>query len=157
METITISSHLILSAPDGFRKMTEEELSNQSFYKQAPQWAVTDPDRHMILSAASQTLNGFSALLLNAKDIVKQSSQKLSDLLKPYGYRADRLRTVAVGGEPGEALRYYYCREGIEMTGDMIVVKKGKTVYHIYSYMRTEAAGSSSGVLSQLLEEAEWK
>ena len=72
MEKMKLNNELTITYPDGFHVMDQEELGKHQYFGEAPGWSISDPDRHIMISAAWKKTNGIVAKLLNTKDIARQ-------------------------------------------------------------------------------------
>ncbi|MBE6989550.1 MAG: hypothetical protein E7426_02235 [Ruminococcaceae bacterium] len=156
MEQVRLNEDLGLSYPDGFQVMSAEELSKLRFSGGAPQWCISDPERHMILSISWKKVNGLVAKLLSAKDIAKDTEAKLSRPMKTYGYRMEDFFELELDGKSTAGFLYRYTVQGIGMSGKTLTVKNGRTIYYIYFYFRTAARKASLETLDEILDSVRW-
>lgn len=151
MEKQVLNGSLELQVPEGFTVLGEEEKNSGKYYREAPKWMAKAPEKHMNLAVTWEELNAFSAFMLSAKDLAKKGDANMKTALKDNGYRSEGIRSVSVGQEKGEGYRYFYQAEGVDMIGDVICLKKGRTAYYIYSYMRAEARQECDPLLASFL------
>ena len=154
MNSLIVNEELTMNIPGGFHIMTEEEMAQLKYFDK-PMWLITDPDRHMIFTV-SWRKSGLAALLLKPKDIIKKMEPQLGKAMKPYDYGFQSSLQADMGGQPAEGFLYAYNSKGIDMCGAAFSVKKGKTFYYIYCYMREELLGESRPVLEEIMQGASW-
>ena len=154
MNSLIVNEELTMNGPEGFHIMTEEEMAQLKYFDK-PMWLITDPDRHMIFTV-SWRKSGLAALLLKPKDIIKKMETQLGKAMKPYDYGFQSFLQADMGGQPAEGFLYAYNSKGIDMCGAAFSVKKGKTFYYIYCYMREELLAESRPVLEEIMHGASW-
>ena len=154
MNPLIVNEELTMNIPEGFHIMTEEKMAQLKYFDK-PMWLITDPDRHMIFTV-SWRKSGLAALLLKPKDIIKKMEPQLGKAMKPYDYGFQSFLQADMGGQPAEGFLYAYNSKGIDMCGAAFSVKKGKTFYYIYCYMREELLAESRPVLEEIMQGARW-
>ena len=156
METMTLNGQLTITAPDGFHEMDEAERSKLNFYGEPANCCISDPDRHIIITAAWKT-SGFAALVLSARENIKKMEQAVKKPMAPYGYKLEEFFTDSVGGVTADGFRYSYTAQEVPMNCEIRCVKKGKTFYYIHCYMRTALLTESRKVIREMLTQGEWR
>ncbi len=73
----------------------------------------------------------------------------------PEEYREMTDEERSIGGSEASGFRYHYTAQGIDMTGESCIGKKGSTFYYFQCYTRA-ALPENDAVWQQLLETAEW-
>ena len=154
MNSLIVNEELTMNVPEGFHIMTEEEMAQLKYFDK-PMWLITDPDRHMIFTV-SWRKSGLAALLLKPKDIIKKMEPQLRKAMKPYDYGFQSYLQADMGGLPAEGFLYAYKSKKLDMCGAAFSVKKGKTFYYIYCYMREEFLGESRLVLEEIMQGVCW-
>ena len=154
MNEKVLNQELKIVIPDGFHEMSETERGNLNLYKESPDWSITDPDRHILLSV-SWKKQALAAMLLSAREIAVKMEKSLRKPMEPYGYRLEGFLKESFDGTAAEGFRYSYTAQGIGMTGESFSVKKGKTLYYIHCYLRSELLEESLPVLKEIF--ASWK
>lgn len=157
METVLLNNELNLTYPDGFHEMGKEELSRQTFYDTAPDWSISDPDRHMVIAISWKRTNGLLAKLLNTKDMAVKMEAKIKVPMQQYGYRLEGFVAREPGGRRGDGYRYVYEVQDTGMSGESIYLKNGNTFYYIHSYYRTSLKEDSLAVLDGIFDSFSWK
>lgn len=156
METAVLNEILNITYPDGFHVMSEEELGNTSFYKEAPKWSISDPERHMIISLYWRENKGFFGKLADEKDVEETVEGKTRKIMKPFGYKLQDQFKQDMGSEEGEGFRFTYKVQDIEMTGETVIVQKDGSTYYFYSYYRTELEEDSRKTLDEIAKAIVW-
>ena len=147
---------LTLSWPEGFHQMDEAEWSRFKLLADGEGAGLSDPERHMIVTAGYRQAGGFSAALLSAKDLAKNMEKQICKSMAALGCRSEGLKTRAVGGREAHGLRYTYTAHGIAMTGESWVVKEKKEIWYLHCYLRTELREASLPVWEEILDGAEF-
>ena len=157
MQTELTLKNLNLPVPDGFHVMDDAELSDLKLLADGDGVGLSDPERHMIVTAGTKQINGFSAALLNARDLAKNMEKQIRKPMASLGYRCEGFRQQTVGGRTAEGFRYSYTAQGVGMTGESYVVKDGKSLYYLHAYMRTELLEASLPVWEEVLATAAFR
>ena len=155
MEAKVLNQEWKLTVPDGFREMDEAEREGVTYLGGAPQWTITDPERHIVVSAAWKK-SGLAALMLSSKEVAKRMEAGVRGPMAAYGYALAGFLSEDAGGVPAEGYRYTYTTEDVGMTGESFSLKKGKTFYYLHAYYRTELAEESASVIREMLSSSEW-
>ncbi len=153
MSEIKINEELSLILPDRFQEMSPEEIKMSGGSGDESTRGFRNLEQHMILTAGWKKINGFSAMMLNAKDLAKGSEKAVSELMRTFQYQRSGFEPASVGGVDAYAYSYSYQAENVGMSGKTIVLKKNKTVYYFYFYFRT---GSDSKMIDQIMDSAVW-
>ena len=154
MNKVLLNQELTITIPDGFRQMTEEELRSQNLYKEPPKWCITDPARHIVVSAAWKK-STFASLMISSEEVAKKMENEIRTAMTPYGYQLEGFISEEAGGHTLDGFRYSYTAQGIEMTGETFSVKKDRTFYYIHCYMRTALREESIPVIRELFRSFE--
>lgn len=157
MKTKVLNDELCFSYHDEFREMDEAEITKLAAGGQPPQFAVTDPDRHMIITIGYRKIPGFSAMMLNEKDIAKKAEPQIAGPMKPFGYQLEGFVSEAIGNKNAEGFRYTYTAQEIAMYGETLAAKAGKNLYYIHCYFRAALKEESLKVLGEILAASSWK
>ena len=157
MKTKIVNDELVFAYQDGFNDMSEEEIRGLSTPGGAPAVSVRDPEKKIVAAVGFKTVNGFSAMMLNTKDIAKHDEPALAEAMKNYGYKLDQFVSEKLGEEDAEGFRYDYKVQDVEMSAEMLVVKQKKNVYYIHFYYRTANKEESLAVLDEILKASSLK
>ncbi len=133
MNQVVLNGRLKITYPDGFRELQYTEKAGMQFTAEPPQFCISDPERHMIVSAAYRVINGLSAALLRTEEIAAKAEEQIRSAMTPYGYRPEG--TVSLDNMTG--FRYSYTAENTAMSGETLIMKEGRTVYYIHCWYRT--------------------
>ena len=156
MTKTAINNELNITLPEGFHEMDEAEKGKMNFYNEEPGCCFSDPDRHMVLSV-SWKKNLLGSILIGTKEVAANMEKSIRKPMAQFGYSLQGYVTEDIGGAAAEGFRYSYTAEGIEMTGESLSAKKGRTFYYIHCYMRTELLDESTEVLKEILKDCEWQ
>ena len=154
MKQTVLNQELKVTIPDGFHEMSEAEHGNLNLLKEAPDWCISDPDRHILLSVAWKK-QSLASMLLSSGDVAENMEKSLRKPMAAYGYKLEGFLEESLDGTTASGFRYSYTAQGIGMTGESFSVKKGKTFYYIHCYLRSEFLEESLPVLKEIF--ASWK
>ena len=150
-----LNQELKVVIPDGFHEMDEAERGKLNLYREAPDWCISDPARHIVLSVAWKR-QSLASLLLSSREIADKMEKSIRKPMEPYGYKLEAFLQESFHGTPADGFRYSYTAQGIGMTGESFSVKHGKTFYYIHSYVRSALLEESLSVLRELYNFWEW-
>ena len=157
MEKVRVSDELFIGCPEGFHVMSEEELKGMNFMAEGPGIAMKDPDRHILVSVGVQKMNGFSALMLNQKELVKNMEKRIEQAQKPYGYHGAEFLTRQAGPDKADGVGYEYTAQDVGMYSESFAVKKGKNVTYYHLYARSANKEESLKIWEEILGSVEVK
>lgn len=157
MKETVLNDELIISCDEGFQELTEEEISKMNFLAEKPQLCLSDPERHILISAGYKKISGFSAMMLSGRDVAKKSQEQIRRAMGNIPYSEEPLRKISVGNRQGDGFRFEYTLQDTEMSGEFIVLKSGKTLYYISCYYRTALKEDSEAVIREILNSVVWK
>ena len=75
-----------ISCSDGFRVMSDEEIAKLNA-SEKPELCLKDDERHIIVSFGCKEVNGLASMVLNEKDLAKQTEKELRKPFEAFGYR----------------------------------------------------------------------
>ena len=142
---------LTLPFPEGFHVMDDAEWSRFKLLARGEGAGLSDPERHMIVTAGYQQAGGFSAALLGAKDLAKNMEKQICKAMAALGCKSEGVKIRAIGGREAHGLRYGYTAQGTAMTGESWVIKEKKEIWFLHGYMRTELLEASLPVWEEML------
>ena len=144
-----------ISCSDGFRVMSDEEIAKLNASGN-PQLCLKDDERHIIVSFGCKEVNGLASMVLNEKDLAKQTEKELRKPFEAFGYRFDSFVSQSVAGQKAEGYLYDYDVQDTEMSGKTLCLKKDKVFYYIYAYFRRAEKEESLKAFDELLETVVW-
>lgn len=155
MQNITLNKTIQLSYPENFRIMSESEIAQLSVIgKGGEGTALKSEDLHIIISMGWKSVGGFFSKLLSGNDLAATMESVFRKQMKPFGYAKTDNLTQQIAGETAKGLRYTYQAQGVDMTGESFVLKKGSTQYYLHVYYRTALAEESREVWKSILDSA---
>ena len=156
MELVPLNNELSIQRLEGFRVLDEEERGRLNFMKEGPGICLSDPERHILVSVAYKKIGGFSNLLLNEKDLVKNMEAGIAKAMRPFDFQKAGAVQRTVGGRAAEGFSYTYMAQSVAMYAEALLVRSGKTIFYLYLYAREELKQESIPVWEELLAGAEW-
>ena len=156
MENTVLNSRLQLSVPEGFRRMEPQELEKYAFGGQVPAFALSDPERHMIITAGWKEAGALAAFFLSAKDMARNTEARLRQPMLAFGYRPRGSVSRDAGGKKAAGYTYTYKAQDTAMAGETLIVKDGKTFYYLYCYMREALQEENGEVWKEIIRSARW-
>ena len=157
MDLFNWKDTLLLPCDKGFKVVEEEDKDAIGMLPGANADVLWDRERHILISLASKTINGFSAALLSAKDIAKNDEGYLREIMDRFGYQLIGFTEIPVGSKMAQGFEYNYTAKGdVPMRGITSVVKDGKTLTYIHIYFRTAERSESLACVRDIFDNAKW-
>ena len=157
MHQETINGIWRLQLPDGFVRISDEELAGMSRAGGDPfRWGARDAEKHAVLLALWKEYNGLLARMADLKAIVRKNEQQTARAHAEYGYRLIEFCGMDAGEEKAEGFRFSYEREGITQVCSNLLIKEGKTVYAFMYIGRTEHAEADRESFTKIMESLEY-
>ena len=156
MQQITVNRELQLSYPNGFHKMSNDELSRLHFIEAGDGLCLSDPERHMIISIGWKQIGLFVKLLLNPRDLAKNMEARIEKPLQSFGYQLKERLEKTLDGKQAKGIRYTYSAKDIDMMGESYVIRSDKIIYYLNVYFREAMASESLAVWHDSLASVRW-
>lgn len=151
MDVLLLNNELNLTVPAGFHVMTEAERGKLQM-PYVGQWVgLSDPERHIIVTAGWKQAGGLAMRLLSGRDLAKNMEKNISKPLQPLGYKPAGSRERTIAGTPAQGFGYSYTAQETPMYGESYAMKRGQTVYYFHFYARAALREESLPVWEELL------
>ena len=152
-----LNNTLRIPCPEGFHVMDEKERSELTFIADGPGVCLSDPDRHIIISAGCKQASSFTSFFFNEKDAARSMEQQIAKPMAAYGYRNLGAAGRSAGGRIVHGFAYIYEAQGIAMYAESHVSKIAKTFYYIHYYTREALKEENMPVWENFLNEIRWE
>lgn len=156
MADLELNKELLMQVPESFRIMDKAEVAKMNTSFGPPEICLSDPEHHIIITAAFKK-SGLGAMLLSAGDVAKKMEQQLRGPMASYGYDLERFVSEDLAGSRAEGFMYTYTAQDIAMLGESFAVRKKKTFYYIHCYMRENLREESLRIIKDIFNTAKWK
>ena len=157
MEKVKVIDGLLIGCPEGFRVLGKEEMKEMEFIASGPGIVMRNPERRMIVSVGVQKLNGFSALMLNQKELAKNMEKRIADSMQFNNYQLRTMIERKAGNDVADGVSYEYTAKETEMYAESLEVKKGKNVTYYHMYSRACKKEENLAVWEEILGSVEVK
>ena len=154
MSKYTVNEEISLEAADGFKVMTDEEISAVSSGDASKRWGLWDKERHVMILADWKKYNGLLLGLTNISKIAARNEELNRKLYGNYGYKPEGTIKRAIDGQEAEGYRFSYTVEGTEQSASCLLVRYKKTVYRFIVNGRTENRERDEEILKHVLNTA---
>ena len=108
MERVTLDGKMTIGCPEGFHVMTEEERSKLSMLEEGPWVGLSDPDRHILVTAGWKAVKGLGSML-KGKSLAENMEKQVRWAFWVY---IGRTQGTVDRGEQGLWFRLWICRRG---------------------------------------------
>ena len=153
MENIILNDSIRFSFPDGFRKMSEEELQPVRMDQSGPNVSLRNEDRHVIVSLGHRHA-GLLGAFLSDKDLIKNAQSRISSAMQSFGYRLTGYQDRVLAGKTIPSFQYTYTTQGVQMVGECCAMKANKTIYYLHCYVRQSCMEEGIQTWKEILETA---
>ena len=151
MSELVINNELTMDCPEGFHVLSEEERRSMKTLKEGEWTGMSDPDRHIIVSAGWEKPALITAVL-NAHDLADICEKRIRKALQPMGYKLESRHDRTVAGEKASGIRYGYTVQDTGMCADSYAFRHGKYIYYFHFYYREALKEESLPAVEALLD-----
>ena len=134
MIKVTLNDSLNMMFPDGFHELDKDEREKTKILFDGEWKGITDPDRHMLVTAGWKKIGGLVSLLLPGSEITKNAEKLISKSMQPYGYSLQGFAGKKIAGVEAQGFAYTYNSEGTDMYGETYVTKVVMLLYYFHMY-----------------------
>jgi hypothetical protein len=157
MENIIVNDELSFNCPDGFHRLSSEEIGKYNLANDQPGCVLRDEERHIIVSLAWKQLNPLLALFLNVRELIGRMAEYVAEANKDYGYVQGEFFTGSIAQKKSAGFDYSYRAGETAMDARMIMVRNRRTVYYLYFYFRSQNRQESLAVIEPIISSMNWK
>ncbi len=149
---ISIENRVYMDCPEGFRELTEEEKEKMNLAPGGKGMCISDPVRHIVISVVWTQISGLSSFLLGRREISWNMARQIEKKMKQFSYvwLDDVKRTI--DGQLARGVDYDYVVNGINMTGESLVIKSEDNLYYFHMYARKVRREESLEVFTEILD-----
>jgi len=152
MGYLTVNGELSFSFPEGFRVLPEQEMDALYSDRNHNRAGIIDDEKQAIVSVFWHKAGAFVSKLAGAKDICRATENKIRRRMADHGYVFEGFFERSVCGLNAYGFRHRYVRQGTEYTSEIIVLKRDRTTYTVYSYVGTERGEIDSQVVRDIVD-----
>ena len=139
MNKVNLNEELNLFCPDGFRILSEEEITDQNCFSSEEEGIeLVSNALSMTVLVSWKQLNAISAMMKNAKDIAKDMEPQVKETLEAQDYRLEGFREVLLGERSAYGFCYEYEADGFPMYGETFALKNNKNLYSFTLRMKMD-------------------
>ena len=138
MGELTVNGELAFSFPDSFKVLTEQELDALYTDRNHDRVGVLDEGSKAVVAVFWHRAGAFVSKLAGAREICHATEHKIGKRMAGHGYAFEGFFERTVCGMDAYGFRHRYVRQGTEFTSEVIVLKRGRVTYTIYTYVGTE-------------------
>lgn len=149
---VVLNECLVVTPPDGFHVMTEEERHGMTLLEDGPWVGLSDPDRHILVTMGWKQVNKLAAKMLSGRNLAENMEKQVRRAMAALGYQPDGFRERQIAGTSAHGFGYEYTAQQIDMSAESYVLKMDATLYYFHFYARSERKEESLVVWNSLLE-----
>ena len=147
-----MDNRLYMDCPEGFRRLSEEELSKMNLNAGGKALCISDPVRHIVISVVCAKVNALSAWLMGTREAAGSMERHIRKRMKPFSYEwLDNVKRD-IDGQVARGFDYEYLVKGIHMTGESLVVKMEEDIFYFHLYARKVRKQESFEVFNEILD-----
>ena len=136
MMEVVLNEEFILTCPDSFHIMDEAEKKALNVADEGQWIGLSDPDRHIIVTAGWKKGPVLALKILSSKDLAGNMEKQISKAMSGLGYRKEGTAERAPGGMKISGFCYEYEVQGTPMYAESSAMKTGKMIYNFHFYSR---------------------
>lgn len=149
---MTIDNRLYMDCPEGFRRLSEEELQKMNLIAGGKGLCISDSERHIVISVAWTQVNPLSAWLLGTRETASSMARHIGKSMKKFSYEwLDNVKRD-IDGQVARGLDYKYEVQGIHMIGESLVVKNEENLFYFHLYGREVRREETLKVFNEILD-----
>lgn len=149
---ITLDKRLYMDCPEGFRRLSEEELQKMNLNAGGKGLCISDSTRHIVITVTWTQVNALSSWLLGTRETAGSMERQIAKRMKPFSYYwIDNLKRD-IDGQVARGFNYDYVVNGINMTGQSLVVKNEENLFYFHMYARKARREESLRVFNEILD-----
>lgn len=149
---MTIENRLYMDCPEGFRRLTEEELAKMNLIAGGKGLCISDSERHIVVSVAWTQVNALSAMLLGTRETAASMQRQISKRMKQFSYEWLDNVSRKVDGQVARGFIYEYLVQGIHMFGESLVIKVEENLFYFHLYGRKVFKEETLKVFNEILD-----
>ena len=158
MSQLSINNQLSLTYPDTFHEMTDAEKATLNFAFGDAAACLFDPESHSIVTIGFNKINGFASMMLNVKDIAKQTEKTIAQANAQFQYHSNGFSSMTYSGQQSQSFTYDYVAQDTPMYGQCTVFKYKKTIYYFFYYTRQSSLqNTEAGDMQRILSSLKWQ
>ena len=149
---VSIENKLYMDCPDGFRKLTDEELTKMNLSADGKGLCISDKARHIVITVTLTQVNALSSWLLGTTETAWSMSRQIEKKMKQFSYAKidDVKRTI--DGQVARGMDYEYIVQDIHMIGESLVVKIEENLFYFHMYGRKVRKAETMKVFGEILD-----
>ncbi|MBR2539242.1 MAG: hypothetical protein IKE85_00235 [Mogibacterium sp.] len=149
---ISIDNKLYMDCPEGFRKLTDEELQKMNLIANGKGLCISDSERHIVITVTWTQVNALSGWLMGTREVSGSMERQIRKKMKNFSYEwVDNLKRT-IDGQVARGFNYEYLVNGIHMIGQSLVVKMEENVFYIHFYGRKVRREESLRIFNEILD-----
>ena len=151
-----INNALEIPFPEGFRKMSENELAGLKMPEGGESVVLSNEEKHLIFTVGWKKAV-FLGRMLSTRDLEATMGLLIRKAMKHLDYSETDAGDLEVGGETAEGFCYRYtAANGTEMSAASYALKKGNTSYYFHLYSRRQLESENIELVRRILGSARW-
>jgi hypothetical protein len=148
---------MLLHVPEGFHVLSKEERAKLNMLKDGEGEVISDPERHIIISAAWKKHNVLLGMLADEDGVIHSMEKQVAGPMKGFGYELEGFTSETVGSKEAKAFIYHYNVQDTDMSAESMILKHDNVHYYIHCYYRTELKEESRAVLQEIFGQTSWE
>lgn len=146
-----LNGELSIELPEGFRKMTADELKSLYSTDFANIRGFWDEANHVVICVAWNVSNKLAVKLTDPKSLAKRAQKHLARAYKGSGFQARGLFATQIAGQDAHGVRYGYTMQGVDHDGETIVFLREACCYYLYYYTHSQLAQQNQAIHDQVV------
>lgn len=150
--TVKINDAFTMAVPEGFQRMSPEELKKLYRGENPDQWGIWDKDRHVMITVLWKHYPALLSALADLKAVARRNQQLTEKGYAGHGYRPEGFFSMKTGDVQLEGYHFSYRVGSISQCAETVLMKHRRTIYSITCAGREENADADSSTFRKALE-----
>ena len=152
-----INDELFISWTSNFQQMSEEEIRKIYISDTSSVFALSDKERHNIITVLCKSYNPLAIKLTSPKKMVKTNEKLTRSLYRDYHYVFGYFFTHFVAGSTVGGYCFTYSVDNIKQAVKTVLLRSKRNIYSISCYGRIENCEDDHKRFDTILKSVRWK
>ena len=150
MDRYLLNEELVITIPDGFRELTEEEFEEAFPGHKEDVFGVTDEESGMTAAVFWNRSGRLYTRFQTPQKIFAKLEPQLARWHRNYGLLSNISGELL--GNPSEGIRYEYEKNEVPISAETIIFRSAKSIYIVYYFAPKDGADTTHKTFYKMLK-----
>ena len=151
MNSEKINGMLTLDIPEGFRRMSGDDLKQLFRSEEADRWGIQNKECHTVLTVMWKQYPALLSWLADLKTMARKNERMAQKGYAGNEYSPGGFISLSAGGKEMEGYRFSYRVQGIAQSAETVLLKHKGYVYNITFIGRKEDQSANQETFRKIL------